>query len=616
MSSTTYEAICACDGDGLIYFGVGADATHFAKPEGPPLTIALTTRTPALTVYQGVLRMVLADQDGNIIHTSYDADNQGWLPPNQNNQTLATYKTYSNGGYATPAMVALDDLWVFFVDQNRLVQVAKFDGQAWGTPVQVAIEGAWLDKMTEDTPSFTIADGQLLMCMADTDGYPGLYYCADPTGKNLQNWLPIRGCLPSGISTYHNRTPTIYDWQGNLYMLLLDSDSHVMFASWKSGSYGLTTPQRIFPDDGWKSDFSPSLYSVKDQLGACLCDRQGRVYFTSYQNQAWVPVTDPYTPWDDWTSVNNSPPRLHSWVQSQATPSASNWMSGLAPSLSLAKVSIPGTHESLTYAASTGDLEVRCQSAPLLAQLQAGIRYFDLRLRAVAGAHPPEFEVWHGIVNLDLNFSDLYNQARSFLATASTEALIFCIKDNDDGHDPTLFGDTLAHFVNESQHTWFTDPTVPTVSEARGKIVLFRRFANPPDRTWGIDLTTGWDNNSPYDTVDAGKGGKFYIQDDYEWNLLNVWDKFDRISSMMEKTVARSMGAGFYINLTNASTGAFPLTFATLINPRLADLIATTETGRTKPVFLGVVAMDFFHEDTATTIAFSNFAPSGLQPAG
>ena len=49
-----------------------------------------------------------------------------------------------------------------------------------------------------------------------------------------------------------------------------------------------------------------------------------------------------------------------------------NWMSKLQDNLSLAQLSIPGTHDSLAF---RGGCLVQTQSWPLMKQYQAGIRY-------------------------------------------------------------------------------------------------------------------------------------------------------------------------------------------------------------------------------------------------
>ena len=76
------------------------------------------------------------------------------------------------------------------------------------------------------------------------------------------------------------------------------------------------------------------------------------------------------------------------------TAAVNNWMGGLPDGTALGTMSIPGTHDS---GAMHGGLAVQTQSLTIAEQLQAGLRYFDIRLRRTKTA----FAVHHGREALD-----------------------------------------------------------------------------------------------------------------------------------------------------------------------------------------------------------------------
>ena len=64
-------------------------------------------------------------------------------------------------------------------------------------------------------------------------------------------------------------------------------------------------------------------------------------------------------------------------------PKQNNWLSRVPDSTRVNKLSIPGTHDSGTYACNWDQFcdESQCQSWSLKDQLDSGIRYFDLRVK-------------------------------------------------------------------------------------------------------------------------------------------------------------------------------------------------------------------------------------------
>ncbi len=113
---------------------------------------------------------------------------------------------------------------------------------------------------------------------------------------------------------------------------------------------------------------------------------------------------------------------------SLSTASFPDWMSTVPGTTSLAQMSIPGTHETL---AIHGGSMVQAQEdhgdsgQTLTAQLNAGIRAVDIRLRITGGN---KFAIHHAAFYQNANFDDVLTQAQTFLKLHPGETLMMRLK--------------------------------------------------------------------------------------------------------------------------------------------------------------------------------------------
>ena len=157
------------------------------------------------------------------------------------------------------------------------------------------------------------------------------------------------------------------------------------------------------------------------------------------------------------------------------------WMKYLLDSTPLSALSIPGTHNSPTCHKALPS--VRCQAVSPREQLENGVRFFDIRVQPDDPNDPKNEKLIlvHGAFPISLTgskkFRDLVNDVQEFLRANPSETLVMSVKregtgDATDQHLSTILKD---HYTNPRE--WWTQPHVPTLGEARGKIVLMRRFA-------------------------------------------------------------------------------------------------------------------------------------------
>ncbi|ANN35896.1 hypothetical protein A9498_31550 (plasmid) [Bacillus thuringiensis serovar coreanensis] len=214
-----------------------------------------------------------------------------------------------------------------------------------------------------------------------------------------------------------------------------------------------------------------------------------------------------------------------------------NWMAHISDNTRFNELSIPGTHD--TMALYGGD-NAQCQTMSLTTQLNAGIRYLDIRCRHMDNI----FYIYHGIVYQRARFEDVCNDVSAFLRTNPRETIFMRIKEESTPSNNTRsFAETFA--VYKSQYSnlfWnFTDYT-PRLGDIRGKVVVLQNFSS--DYDFGI----------PYGSLD--------IQDHYHlttnWDLYDKWLYVKEFLYEADYIYKTGYYSRVYLNYLSGSGGPFP----------------------------------------------------------
>ncbi|RYD70440.1 MAG: phosphatidylinositol-specific phospholipase C domain-containing protein, partial [Verrucomicrobiaceae bacterium] len=265
-------------------------------------------------------------------------------------------------------------------------------------------------------------------------------------------------------------------------------------------------------------------------------------------------------------------------VPLSADAAGNNWMSTLDGNLPISQFSIPGTHDSGARVEPFPGT-AKCQNLTIADQLNAGVRFLDIRCRHLDNS----FTIHHGSVYQNINFDDVLNATIGFLNSNPNETVIMSVKEE---HTPSgnsrSFEATFDWYVAKNPTKWQLGSSLPTLSQARGKIVLFRRFgasATPK----GIDASN-WPDNTTFST-----GGTLRVQDRY--NVSNNDTKWSQILAILNE--ARYGGPNtLYVNFASGVQSIFGIPNITNvsnnINPRLTTYFTANNSGR-----FGVVLMDF-----------------------
>ncbi|ROV98392.1 hypothetical protein VMCG_07202 [Cytospora schulzeri] len=187
------------------------------------------------------------------------------------------------------------------------------------------------------------------------------------------------------------------------------------------------------------------------------------------------------------------------YVQENGT--FASWMSRYPDHTPLVRMNIPGTHDSATwnYTQATqdalsnitaGDGETmypyqvfRCQSASIIASLNAGVRFFDLRFALDPTGSKLVFFHSQALMSEIATVDDVVTAFYYWLDKHPSETVILSFQYESSTIVNATFDSTvqmmLFDILNSTTAARYIEQThdvLPTLGEARGKVVLFKRF--------------------------------------------------------------------------------------------------------------------------------------------
>jgi hypothetical protein len=277
-------------------------------------------------------------------------------------------------------------------------------------------------------------------------------------------------------------------------------------------------------------------------------------------------------------------------------------MAALPDDILLSEITIPGTHDSATYATLSG-FEVRvfeswykCQSKDFQTQLDDGIRFFDLRGYAegdrIGFCHgdkkDPRFDLW---------FEDALNIFRDFLAHHPREAIIISVK--CDYRDVNQFASNWNNHYWPRYDYWYKmDGTkdyksqyFPNLGNVRGKMFVIPRT----DHMIGTVGVPHWDDN----TTEAGGSGAWIVIQDWYNVKSDYAEKSRAIDNHIDKALTSTDGH-YYLNFLSciSQTELFGENVpGTPHHAAMSLLRGHSQTLQRRPFgHLGVLIMDFYND--------------------
>jgi 1-phosphatidylinositol phosphodiesterase len=272
-----------------------------------------------------------------------------------------------------------------------------------------------------------------------------------------------------------------------------------------------------------------------------------------------------------------------------------NWMSFLDDSITLDKLSIPGTHDSGTMGVSAVVKGfARTQNFSIFKQLEDGIRFLDIRLKN----NKDSLVVVHGIVSCNLSFEDDLNDCSKFLNNNPKETIIMLV--NNEGSN--IENNFLKYLKMDTYEDLFClDTTPPNLGLLRKKVVLFRRFETSESLDMGVNLSKGWDDNATF-SMTTPSGIKLKIEDKYKEH--NTKKKYEIVKDSITSAINNPNDGIIYITYNSISSKLIhtPYKYAwggrgsgidPAMNPSLSEYLSPM-TGIKR---FGVVMLDFYNNN-------------------
>lgn len=263
-----------------------------------------------------------------------------------------------------------------------------------------------------------------------------------------------------------------------------------------------------------------------------------------------------------------------------APVSTADWMAPFGDATDLRRLSLPGAHN---CGARHGGWWVECQNASIAEQLNDGIRFLDVRCRAVESV----FAIHHGSFYQELMFGDVLVACREFLGSHPSETVLMRVKQEYSEVSAEEFRRIFDLYLDGKgwRSLFHLEAGLPSLGRARGKVVLLADADGMPG-------------------VRYGDPALFDIQDDY---MAEPFQKYPKIEAHFRKAV-REPGK-LFVNYTSTAALLPPRSNADRLNPRVKRFLEGSEARGWRG--LGIVAMDFPNEHgSAKTLIEHNVALS------
>ena len=285
-----------------------------------------------------------------------------------------------------------------------------------------------------------------------------------------------------------------------------------------------------------------------------------------------------------------------------------DWMARLDDGLALSRIQIPGTHDSATQYVQLAFFS-RCQALSIREQLDAGFRYLDIRLGDAGQA----LQLMHGFTQCKTGFGKeagpLYldavlAQCYAFLDEHPRETLLFAVKQEYGEASVAEFQALLDGYIRRDEERWLLGGEMPKLGEARGKLVLLRRYedaAKLGERA-GLPLLwaeqSGTEDTSLAIAANDNEGCPLWVQDRYEYDAAAKWSAFQ---AGLKQELDIGQTALHFLSTKGPLPYGHPYYYARALNGKLLE--KRFEAGR----FYGWIVVDFGSAALARQIYRLNF---------
>lgn len=278
------------------------------------------------------------------------------------------------------------------------------------------------------------------------------------------------------------------------------------------------------------------------------------------------------------------------------TVSTVDWMGRISDNMLMRRISIPGSHDS---GAKLGNAFWQVQDTTIARQLELGVRFFDIRLKADVqpgvtaetkkeGKKAKGLGLYHSVQYMDQQWeTDVLPVFLNFLKKHPSEALIVLI--NRESGDKAGFTRLLSKSLKKGPYIREFRNDI-TLQECRGKIIFL--FRDDAGKNYPGLRCSGWDDNVTCDvtlTTSNGTSAIASVEDEYGYDDINgAQHKIDATLANIKSAQSLEHTKWF---LTYTSCTAIPnntgAEFAAIVNPAVQQSLVSVKKST------GVVLLDF-----------------------
>ncbi|MEE1810278.1 phosphatidylinositol-specific phospholipase C [Streptomyces sp. BE133] len=239
-----------------------------------------------------------------------------------------------------------------------------------------------------------------------------------------------------------------------------------------------------------------------------------------------------------------------------------DWMGAIPDATALKRLTIPGSHDS---GARYGGPWTECQNTTIAEQLNSELRFLDVRCRVTGDS----FAIHHGASYQNLMFGDVLGACWDFLAAHPTETVLMRVKQEYSEESDATFRAIFDDYLDDRgwRPLFRIDPALPSLGEARGKVVLLA-------------------DNGGLPGVRYADSALFDIQDDY---MAEPFAKYPKIEAQFRK--AAQQPGKLYMNYVSTAALMPPRWNADRLNPQVQSFLDGSEAAGWAG--LGIVPLDF-----------------------
>lgn len=290
-----------------------------------------------------------------------------------------------------------------------------------------------------------------------------------------------------------------------------------------------------------------------------------------------------------------------------------SWMAEIDGKRDLFSLDIPGTHDCVTQFVQLPN-KYQCQDKNIYEQLCMGVRALDIRVASKRN----RLVMVHAITKAfneqsvlfgQMDLSDVLEKCYRFLDENKSECIIFQFKNDLANEMEHCFDLLFSTYIEANKNYWYCENRIPTLDEARGKIVLIRRCKmdennpNYTDDNTGIDFSNWVEQRQAVpEALELETHSKdnavFIIQDRFKYKPIPRWREC--IEPFLN---SRKAFDGKYVICYFSTAGGpkGPKANAKFINRKFMAYPIDND------VYYGTIYLDFPFKKLTTKIILNNF---------